>query len=106
MSRKIALLVLLLGVFAADRAFANDSPSLDVRKSIIESPVKSILFTPHMKPKLKEIASLDKNQRRDKVKPGLVNWHDSMEEAKKAAERSQKPILVFHMMGNLDDRFC
>jgi hypothetical protein len=41
-----------------------------------------------------------------KVKPGDVKWHPSFAEACKAAEKSGKPVLLFQMMGKLDDQFC
>jgi hypothetical protein len=41
-----------------------------------------------------------------KVQPGKVNWHPDLEAACQAAKQSGKPVLVFHMMGRLDDRFC
>ena len=41
-----------------------------------------------------------------KVPPGLVRWHASAAAARVASERSGKPILVFHMMGQLDRQFC
>jgi hypothetical protein len=40
------------------------------------------------------------------VKPGLVNWHASFADAKTASEKSGKPVLLFHMMGQLDRQFC
>jgi hypothetical protein len=40
------------------------------------------------------------------VKPGLVNWHASFADAKSAAEKSGKPVFLFHMMGQLDKQFC
>ncbi len=41
-----------------------------------------------------------------KVEPGKVKWHGTPEEAMRAAQTSGKPILLFQMMGRLDDRFC
>lgn len=41
-----------------------------------------------------------------RVKPGLVNWHGTAAEARAASERSGRPVLVFHMMGQLDRQFC
>jgi hypothetical protein len=41
-----------------------------------------------------------------RVKPGLVNWHASVADARAAAEKSGRPVLVFHMMGRLDRQFC
>jgi hypothetical protein len=39
------------------------------------------------------------------VEPGKVKWHESFEAAKKAAVNSGKPVLLFHMMGRLDQQF-
>lgn len=41
-----------------------------------------------------------------KVQPGLVHWHASFEAACEAARRSGKPVLLFQMMGRLDQKFC
>jgi hypothetical protein len=40
------------------------------------------------------------------VKPGLVKWHPTFADARAAAEKSGKPVLLFHMMGQLDKQFC
>ncbi|HEV3143166.1 MAG TPA: hypothetical protein VGZ47_04700 [Gemmataceae bacterium] len=40
------------------------------------------------------------------VKAGEVNWHKSFAEACAAAKKSNKPVLLFHMMGQLDKQFC
>ena len=102
----------------AERALAQ-KPSLDVRKTAIESNLKSIIKTPNLtklltkkslskKPgkktiALKEVAPLAKSS--TKVSPGKVVWHKNMKRASQAALLSQKPILVFHLMGKLDDRY-
>jgi hypothetical protein len=41
-----------------------------------------------------------------KVEPGKVRWHKSFEEARAAALKSKIPIMIFQMMGKLDDQFC
>jgi len=41
-----------------------------------------------------------------KVEPGKVKWHASFDEARAAAVKSKKPVLLFQMMGKLDDQFC
>jgi len=41
-----------------------------------------------------------------KVQPGKVHWHPSLAVACEAAKKSGKPILLFQMMGKLDDQFC
>jgi hypothetical protein len=41
-----------------------------------------------------------------KVPPGKVAWHPSVAAASAAAKKSGKPVLLFHMMGRLDNKFC
>jgi hypothetical protein len=41
-----------------------------------------------------------------KVEPGKVKWHTDFDTACKAAAKSGKPVLLFQMMGKLDDQFC
>jgi hypothetical protein len=41
-----------------------------------------------------------------RVEAGLVRWHSSFADAQSAAQRSGKPVLLFHMMGQLDRQFC
>ncbi len=40
------------------------------------------------------------------VEPGKVHWHATTEVALAAAKLSKKPVLVFQMMGQLDQQFC
>ncbi len=37
---------------------------------------------------------------------GLIAWRKDFNEARKASARSGKPVMLFQMMGRLDDRFC
>jgi hypothetical protein len=37
---------------------------------------------------------------------GLVRWHPSLEAAELAAATSGRPILLFQLLGKLDDEFC
>jgi hypothetical protein len=100
----------------------------DLSKSVIESPIKKLisggspaevfktLENKSVRPvALKSVArTLQPQPRRasvvvaagDKVAPGLVSWRKDVKEAMKCSEKSGKPVLVFHMMGMLDDRFC
>lgn len=41
-----------------------------------------------------------------KVAPGKVAWRASFEQACQLAQASKKPVLLFQMMGKLDDEFC
>lgn len=40
-----------------------------------------------------------------KVEPGKVKWHADFDEALEKAAKSGKPVLLFQMMGNLDEAF-
>ena len=40
------------------------------------------------------------------VEPGKVKWHPSLADACAASKKSGKPVLLFHMMGQLDKQFC
>lgn len=41
-----------------------------------------------------------------KVPPGLVQWKNDFEDACLASKRSEKPVLLFQVLGRLDERFC
>ena len=41
-----------------------------------------------------------------KVKPGDVKWHSDFQAACATSETSGKPVLLFQLMGKLDDEFC
>lgn len=77
-----------LGLQAADPSAASD-----LRKRAEENPTKLLVrgTTPASNPA---------------VAPGKVRWHPSFAAAQAAAVRSGKPVLLFQMMGRLDQRFC
>jgi hypothetical protein len=41
-----------------------------------------------------------------RVKPGKVRWHRDFAAACAAAKKSGKPVLLFQMMGKLDEQLC
>ena len=75
---------------------------VDVRKRATEFPTKELLASTVAKEET-ESAERFVNPH---VEPGLVRWHESFEAAGAASAKSGKPVLLFQMMGNLDDRFC
>ena len=102
---------------------------LDVRKRVIEEPIERSLQTrlPELQNVLKQKLNIQPQQavprmaaggeadRRNnrprtivnpKVKPGKVAWHDNFEAACEAARSSGRPVLLFQLLGNLDDQFC
>ena len=40
------------------------------------------------------------------VEPGMVKWHKTLADAQAASEKTGRPVLLFHMMGQLDKQFC
>ena len=40
------------------------------------------------------------------VRAGRVHWHADFAAACTASRGSGKPVLLFHMMGRLDQKFC
>lgn len=40
------------------------------------------------------------------VAPGKVKWHSDFDTACQAAKKSGKPVLLFQMLGRLDQEFC
>ena len=40
-----------------------------------------------------------------RVEPGMVNWHSDFDSAMAASQRSGKPVLLFHLLGQLDQQF-
>lgn len=101
----------------------------DMSKMRVEFPVKGLLgrykdsvsadFKPIKSSAQKEVKPavpaktlgsgqklLNKNQQNEKVAPGKVRWHKAIQTAMDASRQSGKPVLLFQMMGHLDDRFC
>ena|SRR5579885_677557 len=80
-------------------------PNFPVRadrgKGVIELPAKKMLAAAAPAPAPKGDAFVN-----PKVQPGKVKWHADFETACKAAQKSGKPVLLFQMMGKLDDQFC
>jgi hypothetical protein len=77
---------------------AKSTPARDLSKDGIERPtVRQVAST--SAPAANKVDN-------PRVQPGLVHWRASFEEACEASRKSGKPVLLFHMMGNLDQQFC
>jgi hypothetical protein len=101
----------------------------DMSKMRVESPVKGLLGG-YREPVASESTPLKSSMRKEatpvkpakavgstprsvikqlpteKVEPGKVRWHKAIQTAMDASRQSGKPVLLFQMMGRLDDRFC
>lgn len=95
--------VLAVAVVSAD---GDDKPPrrpADMTKSVVvERPTANLVKTGSSPTAAKAAAGIDN----PKVPPGKVRWHDNFAAACAASARSHKPVLLFHMMGKLDDQFC
>jgi len=74
----------------------SDTPS----KYVIERPTKEVLMA-HS-----GAAAVTAPSDNPKVAPGRVLWHPTFAAACAASRASGKPVLLFQMMGNLDEQFC
>ena len=108
-----ATCLLIAGPVAAD-----DGGKQDERKRDVEQPLKKALARDFVLkgrievPTKKLVASSLPGPAKTlpfsnpTVEPGKVKWHDDYDAACAASRKSGKPVLLFQMMGNLDDRFC
>ncbi len=89
-----ALAAVVLAVLAA-RPAVGEAP-----KKVIERPTKEVMAA---RSGAAPVAVPFDNP---KVAPGRVVWHPSFAAACKASQVSRKPVLLFQMMGKLDEQFC
>jgi hypothetical protein len=74
----------------------------DGGKMRIETPTKKALATASANAATPAAGS----EANPTVRAGDVHWHKSFADACTAAKKSGKPVLLFHMMGQLDKQFC
>lgn len=82
--------VSLLGGLAPAQPRAKAPPT----KKVIELPTKKLIA-----------AAPAAAAANPAVKPGDVTWHPSFAAARAAAQKSGKPVLLFQMLGRLDQEF-
>ena len=75
------------------------------KRVIVERPLETVVVNTSAPPRTPAPASAD-GFVNPKVQPGKVRWHATLAAAQAAASKSKKPILLFQMMGKLDDQFC
>jgi hypothetical protein len=95
----LALLTAWIGL-----GWGDDNPKkvrVDIAKSVVvERPIAKVIKN--------TAAGEAKNAAfvNPKVEPGAVKWHATFDDACKASTKSGKPVLLFQMMGKLDEKFC
>ena len=75
---------------------AANTPVPDGGKFVVENPTKTVLRDHFAAGEFVNPG----------VEPGRVRWHPTFAAACAAARLSKKPVLLFQMMGKLDDQFC
>ena len=78
--------------------------ALDIGKGFVERPTETVLAKARAYAAAKEEAA--KTFVNPKVPPGKVVWHADLAAACAASRKSGRPVLLFQMMGKLDDKFC
>src|SRR5262245_10492547 len=79
-------------------------PGLDVSKNkVVERQTSNVVAASAALQKA--LAAETAEAKNPTVEPGKVKWHKSLADAEAAAEKSGRPVLVFHMMGQLDKQF-
>ena len=119
--RRTTTLTMLLALACAPAAWSADGENpkqkLDRRKSFIESPLQAavarksapVIRTPKKKieqPTERVVAASAAEFENPRVAAGKVRWHADLDAARQAARRSGRPVLLFQLLGKLDERFC
>lgn len=84
----------------------GSAPDGDLRKGKIEFPAKGIAARSAAPGEPGPARRTGDDAANPTVKAGEVKWHASFAAACEAAKKSGKPVLLFHMMGQLDKQFC
>ena len=94
MPTRFQLVLFSVPLFALSTLSAcADGPPVDVTKRVIEADAKHVVEVSRQL----EVA-LD-----TKVKPGDIQWHPGFAAACTAARASGKPVLLFQLLGKLDE---
>jgi hypothetical protein len=97
-------LVLAAGVAVSQAPNAQPPrPAADRGKRAIEDPAERLVAAAAAAATAPAAGDAFVNPR---VEPGKVHWHPDFATACQAAAQSGKPVLLFQMMGRLDQKFC
>lgn len=113
-----------LGLWLTGILASAAEPPRDTRKREIEQPVEKVIAATEAAPQVPPAVEEDRRKKKierpvenviaaaaagnfdnPKVEPGMVRWHASFDDACKAAQKSGKPVLLFQLLGQLDQRF-
>jgi len=82
-----------------------------LEKALVKTGARKLDTTPTPKKRIelpvkRTLANSATTFKSPQVAPGKVRWHADFSQACQAAKKSGKPVLLFHMIGKLTDRFC
>ena len=83
------------GLKSAANAAPARPPRMDASKMARETPVEGLLE-----------GAAPARDTGPEVAPGAVHWHADLARAQEAARASGRPVLLFQLLGKLDDAFC
>jgi len=79
---------------------AEEPAKPDRGKSLAETPVEEVV-------KDTRGGSLPRGGRENPtVEAGAVRWHENLAAARAASVKSGRPVLLFQLLGRLDQEFC
>jgi hypothetical protein len=99
-------LVEVSGEAAAGRAGPLGAGIAPIPKAMIERPTKALVrdAAPAEAPPSEAAPGVERGAN-PRVAPGKVRWHPSWEAALAASRASGKPVFLFQLLGQLDQRF-
>ena len=80
--------------------FADESSAPDRGKRVLEAPLERVIRTGERD------TGLRGSGENPRVTPGLLDWHADLTAARSAARESGRPVLLFQLLGRLDEEFC
>jgi hypothetical protein len=84
---------------------AKPAAAADRTKRLVIEPAAEAIVRGSQPPEAAPSEPLVASDDNPRVEPGKVHWHKDVNAAMAAAKSSGKPVLVFHLLGNLDQRF-
>ncbi len=97
----IVVLLVNSGVVGLSDQPSQTKPPVDIPKRILQAPLKRLVQSAQAA----DGTASPMAPKNSKIEAGKVNWHASFDAAKTATQQSRKPILLFQLLGRLDNRF-
>ena len=87
---------------------APEKPPVDVsKKDVVERGTSRVVQgSTEIERAAAALRAAQADAKNPTVEPGKVKWHKTLAEAQAASAKSGRPVLLFHMMGQLDKQFC